>query len=183
MKYFQKITGKRIYLSPISMEDTEIYTKWMNDPAITDNLGNSSLLVSLSKERAALEGMEKEGYHFAIVEKETHTLLGNVSLFSVDFLHQKAECGIFIGEEQNRSKGYGKEALTLLIQYGFTTLHLNNIMLRVFSFNKRAQACYQSVGFRAIGSRRQAYFVNGTYADEVFMDILAQDFLADIAEK
>ena len=44
MKYDEKMSGKHIFLSPMSEEDAEIYTVWMNDREITDNLGSSTMV-------------------------------------------------------------------------------------------------------------------------------------------
>ena len=41
MKYFKKIVGERLYLSPMNVEDAETYVKWMSDRSVTDNLGNT----------------------------------------------------------------------------------------------------------------------------------------------
>ena len=53
-----------------------------------------------------------------------------------------------------------------------TYLNLNNIMLKVFSFNERAICCYKKVGFKEMGIRRQAYYLKGKVYDEIFMDIV-----------
>jgi RimJ/RimL family protein N-acetyltransferase len=90
----------------------------------------------------------------------------------VDQIRQCAEVGLLIGEEENRSKGYGEEVLKLLLDYGFQYLNLNNVMLRVFSFNERAIQCYKKVGFKEMGRRRQSYYLKGKFHDEVYMDIL-----------
>ena len=42
MKYFKKLVGEKIYLSPPNEEDIEIYTKWLNDFNTTDYIGRSS---------------------------------------------------------------------------------------------------------------------------------------------
>ena len=52
-------------------------------------------------------------------------------------------------------------------------------MLSVMSFNERAIACYKKVGFKEIGRRRKGYFLNGKYHDEIFMDILKDEFKGD----
>lgn len=175
MKYYPKVVGERIYLSPINMEDIEQYTKWINDSGISDNLGNSSQLYTPEKEKEALEGMVKTGYNFAIIRFEDNQLLGNISFFDINQINRSAQCGLFIGEKENRNKGYGQEALKLLLSYGFDTLNLNNVMLKVFAFNKAAIACYKQVGFKIIGERRNAYFIGGEYHNEIFMDILTGD--------
>ena len=42
MRYFRKLTGERLYLSPFRADDIEIYTKWaewMNDRTVADTYG------------------------------------------------------------------------------------------------------------------------------------------------
>ena len=113
---------------------------------------------------------------FSIVNLKDDVLLGNCDLRNIDYIHRKAEVGIVIGEESNRSKGYGTDALKLLLDYGFNYLNLNNIMLNVRSFNKRVIACYKKVGFKECGRRRKCFFLNGKYYDNIQMDILADEF-------
>ena len=75
--------------------------------------------------------------------------------------------------------GYGTEALTLLLDYGFNILSLRSVMLGVFSFNEQAIECYRKVGFREIGRRRQCRLVGGgQWHDGVLMDILSEEFQA-----
>lgn len=176
MKYYEKIPGERIYLSPICTEDKEIYTKWINDASVSDNLGASATVYGVEREMQTLEEMSKSGHNFAIIRREDDGLLGVINIFDMNQICRNAQCGLFIGEEQHRGKGYGTEALRLIVKYGFETLNLNNIMLKVFDFNKNAVACYEKVGFKRIGARRKAYFVRGQYHDEIFMDILPEDF-------
>ena len=64
-----------------------------------------------------------------------------------------------------------REALNLILAYGFDYLNLNNIMLKVFAFNEVAINCYKKVGFKEIGRRRQSYYKKGEFFDEIYMDI------------
>ena len=84
--------------------------------------------------------------------------------------------GIVIGEKTYWNKGYGQEAITLLLDYGFTLLNLNSIMLGTFAFNERAINCYKCVGFKEIGRRRQARIIGESKYDGILMDILAEEF-------
>ena len=90
-------------------------------------------------------------------------------------VYVKGEVGLFIGEEENRSKGYGTEALSLHVEYGFNYLNLKNIMLKVFSFNKRAIKSYEKIGFKVFGKRTEDYYLNGKWYDEYFMEILRKE--------
>lgn len=176
MKYFKKIEGEKVYLSPMNLEDIEKYVKWMNDFSTTDGLGSSSKVTTFESERAWLiNNMDKKEQQFAIVLKETDKLIGNCGFVDINHLHQRGEVGLFIGEEENRSKGYGTEALSLLVEYGFNYLNLKNIMLKVFSFNKRAIKSYEKIGFKVFGKRTEYYYLNGKWYDEYFMEILRKE--------
>lgn len=175
--YFKKIVGSRIYLSPMNVDDAEKYVKWMNDFSVTDGLNGSQNLITLESEKEWIEKNNKDGkFQFAIVRLEDDELIGNCGFNELDLVNGKGSVGIFIGEEENRSKGYGTEALKLLISYGFEYLNLNNIMLSAYSFNERAIACYKKVGFKVIGKRREAYLRNNQRYDDIFMDILRDEY-------
>lgn len=47
MKYFKKLIGDRIYLSPRNSEDIEVFTEWLNDFETTDYLGRSGIYLLL----------------------------------------------------------------------------------------------------------------------------------------
>jgi RimJ/RimL family protein N-acetyltransferase len=175
VRYFQKIIGDRLYLSPINIEDAEQYTKWLNDPAVAVPLGQYKNLMSLPNEKKELESLTSEGHNYAIVLKDGDCLIGNISLFEIDHLSRRATLGLFIGDEEKRGKGYGTEAIQLLLEYGFDTLNLNNVMLQCDSDNKQGIACYRKVGFREFGRRRSSTFKSGNYLDTVYMDILRHE--------
>jgi len=176
-KYFKKIVGEKCYLSPVNPDDFEKYTEWLNDPEISENLMVWDNIISLPKEKDILEKMAKGSDRvFAIVDLETEELIGNCGLHNINSINQSADLGIFIGNKEYLSKGYGTQAIKLLLNYGFSVLNLNNIMLEVFEYNKRAIRSYQKAGFKEIGRRRQAKFFKNSRYDIIFMDILKEEF-------
>ncbi|MBN1151132.1 GNAT family N-acetyltransferase [candidate division WOR-3 bacterium] len=183
MKYFKKIIGKKVYLSPVDIDDCEQYAQWINDPEISINLDCFSQVFSLIKEREALEKLSKENSVFAIVENNSNKLIGNCGLHNIDFINRKAVLGIFIGDKNFWNRGFGTEAVNLLLDYGFNALNLNSVMLVVKEFNKRAIKCYEKCGFKTIGSRREASIVAGGKYDEIMMDILAGEFTENLSAK
>ncbi len=177
MKYYKKIVGERLYLSPFDTDDEEIYTKWvewMNDKIVGDNYGGLSSLVSLSSVKKTIEGLS--GYRFSIILLDDDVLIGHISIHDIDHLNRNAFLGVFIGDEENRNKGYGTEAIRLTLRYGFKTLNLNNIMLSVHADNLSGIACYKKVGFKEVGKRREWIYKDGKYIDKLYMDILAREF-------
>ena len=177
MKYFKKLIGERIYLSPVNVEDAEKYVEWFCDFKTTDGIGKSSNLMTVEAEREWLENnLKNNDLNFAIVNLENDELIGNCGIMNINQQDRCAEVGIFIGDEKHRNNGYGAESLRLLLDYCFNYLNMNNVNLSVMSFNERAIACYKKVGFKEYGRRREAYFLNGKYYDRVYMDILAREF-------
>lgn len=175
MKYFKKLLGETIYLSPRSTEDVEKFTEWLNDFEVTDYLSRSSQLVTLEYERKYLEEPKKDEVSFAIITINESRLIGTVSLMNIDYINRTATLGIFIGDKEYRNNGCGTEAIRLILDYGFNYLNLNNIQLEVLEFNERAIKSYKKCGFKEYGRRRKSKFINGQYYDVIEMDILAEE--------
>jgi RimJ/RimL family protein N-acetyltransferase len=173
--YFKKLVGKKCYLSPIDVNDAEKFTEWLNDMEILVNLQLYGGIINLENEKAFLSNLSKE-HNYSIINLETNELIGNCGFLDIDFVNQTAEIGIFIGNKNFWNKGYGTEALSLLIDYGFKALNFHNIMLKVYEFNKGAIKSYEKIGFKQIGKRREALHRNLERYNIIFMDILQNEF-------
>lgn len=183
MQYFKKIIGDRIYLSPkgISDEGVEKFTEWMNDFKTTDFIGKSAKIITLSAEKEWLENIAKnnENIGFDIVVLENNQLIGTISLENVDWINRSAELGIFIGEDNYRSNGYGTEAIKLVLEFGFRYVNLHSINLSLIAANERGHKCYLKCGFKDTGESRENIYLNGKYYDRLYMDILEDEFEGD----
>ena len=175
--YFKKIIGKKCYLSPLDINDAEKFTEWLNDMEISTNLQVYNSAIGVESERIILNNLSKD-HNYSIIDLETDELIGNCGFMDIDHVNQTAEVGIFIGNKNYWNKGYGTEALSLLIDYGFKALNLHNVLLKVYEYNKRAIKCYEKIGFRQIGKRREALHRNLEKHDIVFMDLLQKEFYA-----
>lgn len=171
----KKLVGKKCYLSPIDLDDAEQYAVWLNDQEVVEYTACSSSVISLSAEKEILAKLAKE-HTYGIADLKTDKLLGNIGLMDINFLHRTAEVGLFIGEKSKWDKGYGSEALSLIVDYGFKVLNLHNIMLRVYSPNERAIKCYEKTGFKKAGVIRKGFTKGLKKYDIVLMDILPKDF-------
>ena len=172
MKYFRKLEGEHVYLSPMNPEDIEINVKWLNDPEILKYLNLRNSLISIVGEKEFLEKNANAEFCLSIVRSDNDELLGNISLKNIDYKNGFAELGIFIGETNNLSKGYGSEAINLLTNYAFKELRLHTVYLTYFEENIRAQKAYTKCGFVECGRRHEALFYNGEYHDLVYMELI-----------
>lgn len=144
-------------------------------------------LITPEQEKEIFEKLARAEYTFAIVDLKTDELIGNIGFPKIDYINRTAELGIFIGNKEYWGKGYGVEAIELLLDFGFNILNLHNISLKVFSYNKPAIRCYKKVGFKEAGRLREAKQIAGQKYDDVFMDILATEykskFIKDLVDK
>ncbi len=176
MKYFRKMIGEKCYLSPVSIEDAEKYTEWINDLEIGQFMLFSSAIYDVERERQALRQLMDNSTVFAIVEKDTNKAIGNCGLHYLSDVHRHASFGIFIGEKTYWNQGIGYEATMLTLDYGFNIMNLNNISLEVHDYNQRAVRCYEKAGFKYAGKRRSYIFMAGQYHDVLIYDLLASEF-------
>lgn len=173
------IYGDRLYLRALEAEDWEYGYRWINNPKTTHYLPIHRPYSAL-KERAWYEkhaaGDSETEYQFGIVLTEDDHYIGNTSLFDVNWRNRQAEVGILIGEEDDRGKGYGSEALRLLLAFAFDHLGLHRVWLRVFAENDRAIKAYQRTGFKQEGVTRDDEFYDGAFHDTFVMSVLEHEF-------
>jgi RimJ/RimL family protein N-acetyltransferase len=159
----------------MDVNDVEKFTEWLNDMDLLVNFQLYNSSISLEGEKALISDLSK-GHNYSIIDMQKDELIGSCGFLDIDYVNQTAETGICIGNKNYWDKGYGTEALSLLIDFGFKALNFHNIMLRVYEFNKRAIRCYEKIGFRQIGIRRKALLRNLERHNVVYMDITMGEF-------
>ena len=82
--------------------------------------------------------------------------------------------GIFDPAFHNRR--IGEITTKLLLRYGFDTMHLHRIDLKVLAYNRRAIRCYEKCGFLQEGVLRESAYIDGTFHDDIIMGILSKEF-------
>ncbi|MBN8582735.1 MAG: GNAT family N-acetyltransferase [Anaerolineae bacterium] len=181
------IYGKRIRLRAVEREDVQKFHAWVNDPEVTRGL-MLYLPMSMRDETDWFDGLAKRDPNQRPLAIEVHKgkawkLIGNCGVFDIEMTNRSAELGIMIGDKAEWNKGYGSEAMTLLLRHGFETLNLNRIALRVYSENVRAVRSYEKAGFILEGRLRQAVYKHGTYDDVLLMSVLRSEWDSRNKEK
>lgn len=128
-------------------------------------------------EKDSYEG-DESGLSFCIRTLQEDCLIGFIGLWDIEWSHGDAEVGIGIGDRERWGKGYGTDAMRVILRYGFTELNLERITLGVFGYNGRAIRSYEKAGFTVEVRMRQALYRDGSRADIVFMGILRDEWQA-----
>jgi RimJ/RimL family protein N-acetyltransferase len=123
---------------------------------------------------------EKQGdrnFRFSVRTLADDTLIGSTGLWLLRETQGDAWLGIFIGEREYWGKGYGTDAMRLIVGYGFSELNLRRITLGLHSYNERALKSYQKVGFQLEGRVRGEGMRDGVRYDGLYMGILREEWL------
>ena len=171
------VTGETVCLGPRRKDLIPTYLGWINDPEVNRFLTMWGTAMSLEDEEKwyASTGAPNERL-FTIYHRQSMKPIGNTGLHRIDHRHKNCEMGIVLGEKDYWGRGFGTEAVRLVLDFGFIGLGLHSIHLRVLSHNERAIRCYEKAGFKMAGRLRDAFQVGGQYVDHILMDILGSEF-------
>lgn len=174
------IYSKRLRLRGAEREDIPRFVSWLNDPEVYRHLLLAYPLSNASEERW-FESMLERGpaEQVLVIEARTEdafTPIGNTSFMRLDWVNRNAEIGIFIGEKDQWNKGYGREAMMLMLRHGFNNMNLHRIYLRVHANNPGAIKAYEAAGFVHEGTLRQDVYRDGEYLDVLVMAVLKTEW-------
>jgi len=174
------IIGNNTFLRGLVLDDVEaLFNYWNNK----DFMNYSGRINTHSKEELKnwiqttwKEREQKKAFTFAIIEVNDKEIIGTIRLKIVNMISRRADISIGIFNPIFRDKGLGTESLKLLIDFAFNTMNFLSLELKVFTNNKRAISCYEKLGFKKVGVRRKADFVDGKYLDDLVMDLLIEEW-------
>jgi len=104
--------------------------------------------------------------------------IGFCSLMRLKDRFRNFELGIMIGDRDYWNRGYGRDAVKVLLHFGFHYLDGRRIALTTHAKNERAIRCYLACGFVEEGRPRQVVWIEGEYVDLVDMSILREEWEA-----
>ncbi len=171
------LIGKRVQLRPIEKGDLPLIVRWNNDPEIR-GLTGEVYPATLQSEEAWYDRIKDDSSRvwFIIEERETGNPIGECGLLRIFPAWRTTDLTIILGEKSSHGKGYGTEAIHLLMDYAFGALAMHRISIGVVGFNQHALAFYEKVGFRREGIQRDGYFYNHRFGDFVMLSILEDEF-------
>ena len=155
--------GKLVRLRAYEKSDLDAVMKWVNDEEVTDLLGGEMLgypVSSLAEARfidAAASPSDRQK-NFVIETLSKPKYVGGISFNVIDWRNRHAGVGIVIGDKSLWGKGYGTDAMRILMRLGFDKMNLHRIWLQVHEYNTRAIASYEKCGFKREGVLRQEHF-------------------------
>ncbi|ADQ78846.1 GCN5-related N-acetyltransferase [Paludibacter propionicigenes WB4] len=166
-----------IGLEKFTTDDFEQFISWMDTEKFMYQFGGASFSFPVSAEQLQHYIADPGHRIYRVVDAETGKVIGHGSISHHNAKNKSARlCRILIAEEQDRSKGYGRQLIRALLKICFEELALHRVDLGVFEFNKAAIRCYQSCGFQIEGTLRESFVIDGEYYSVHNMSILDREY-------
>ncbi|WP_297067906.1 GNAT family N-acetyltransferase [Thermococcus sp.] len=164
------IEGRLVSLGVLMKEDLRRLWIWYNDRSVRSYLLSPGEVYFYEDELEWYETLRREKKRekaFAVVDKGSGGLVGVVGLYNIDHENRHAEVGYFLAREY-WGRGYGSEAVRLVIEYAFEWLNLRKVYAHVFETNPASIRVLEKNGFKLAGRWRKHQYMPG----KGFVDVL-----------
>jgi [ribosomal protein S5]-alanine N-acetyltransferase len=172
------LTGTKIKLRKLTEND---HKKYMEIEDVMENrlLADDDLPFPPTEEdhKNFLKGIssKKDDYMFAVETIDDNLFIGTIGLFRTNWKNGTCYVGISLSSDY-QGKGYGTDAMKVLLDYIFEYININKVKLEVFSSNERAIRSYEKCGFKKEGILREEIFRYGAFQDMTVMGILRKEW-------
>ena len=174
------LKGEKVVLRAMRKDDLERYAEFQNDVE-TRLLGGDEVPAPVEFARVEREfaestsGVRPDVVQFAI-DAQGRGFIGQCLLHHFDLAARNCELGITIGDRDYWGRGYGRDAVRLLLKYAFRLRNMERVWLTVSSTNQRAIRSYVACGFTEEGRLRRHIWLDGAYDDLVYMGLLREEW-------
>lgn len=169
------LKGEHIYLRALEPEDLEFVHAIENDETIWE-ISNTITPYSKYLIKQYLEHAHKDIFEVKqlrlVISSYDDIALGMIDLFDFDFKNSRAGVGILVKQPSDRTKGYGKEALELIVNYSFTHLGLHQLYCNISEENEASIKLFTNQGFKMIGLKKDWTLANGSYKNEYVFQLI-----------
>lgn len=179
MRLTRLFHGELVRLTAPTPEDIPTITRWYHQsdlPRLYDATPAYPRSEAHWRKWLEDENADKNTFLFAIRPLESEPLLGIVDISGISWPHGNGWIGIAIGNAANQGKGYGYDAMQLILAFAFQELNLHRVQLTVFEYNIPAIRLYEKLGFTHEGAHRQFLQRDGQRYDMLLLGLLRHEW-------
>jgi len=170
--------GERVKLAVPREEDIEIMLKWGEDADYLRNV-DTDMAMPRNSEQLMKEGLpDSNEVYFRLRTIEEDRLIGFITIYGIEWNNRTGVLALGIGDAADRSKGFGTDALRLILRYAFHELNLDRVGLEVIEYNSGGIKAYERAGFQVEGRKRSMVYRDGKRFDIIVMGILRPEWEA-----
>lgn len=178
------LIGKKVVIRAVEEKDLELLKTMINDPNIEKLVGGKSFPVSTYMQKKWFENIQNDSKNIYLVIDIKHgETIGMVSITDIDWKNRVGYIGIKIGNEINRGKGFGRDAIMTIMRYIFEELNFQRLETCILEYNKGSQKLFlQKCGWMKEGIRRQCFYNSGKYHNVFILGILQDEYFKLVDE-
>ncbi|MBT8394680.1 MAG: GNAT family N-acetyltransferase [Flavobacteriaceae bacterium] len=163
------LKGKKIYLRALEPDDLEFVHEIENNESFWE-ISNTETPYSRYLIKQYIEESHKDIYQVKqlrlVISNYNDEPIGLIDIFDFDFKNKRAGIGILIENSEDRNRGYGGEALQLLMDYCFSHLNLHQLYCNITEGNDASMNLFSKLGFKEVGLKKDWNLVDGNYKNE-----------------
>ena len=169
------LCGKKINLRALEPEDLDFLYQIENNESFWEvshtQTPFSKYILKQYLENAHLDIYEAKQLRLLIEDTSTKKQIGMIDLFDFNPQHKRAGIGILI-HPNYQQQGFASEALSLLINYTFSFLHLHQLFANITTDNKNSISLFTKHNFEKVGIKKDWIFSEGNFKDEILFQLI-----------
>tara|TARA_R110000744_G_scaffold5963_2_gene21079 strand:+ start:1379 stop:1903 length:525 start_codon:yes stop_codon:yes gene_type:complete len=167
-----KLKGKQIYLRALEQKDLNFLYELENNTEVWEVSGTitpfSKDVLQLYLDNAHRDIYDVKQLRLVICTNE-HKSVGLIDVFDFDPNHRRAGIGIIVLDENQRNKGIGAEAITLLCDYLFDVLGLKQVYANILEENAPSLHLFKKLNFVTVGIKKDWVRFKNTFKNELLL--------------
>ena len=175
MKVKEPIIGNKVILRAQREEDAAFFAYWYNRPEIMFQCGFHEPTTQEAELTAIRKPEAEDRDWYAVTDSATGRIVGETGLLRMWPHWSCTDMTIIIPDPEDQGKGYGGEAVRLMLERAFKHYNFNRVAIGVVGLNTKALKFYERIGFKKEGVQEQGYFYDGKFSDFVMMRILKNE--------
>lgn len=172
----KEIRGTKVILREQRTEDAKFYAYWFNQPEVMFQCGFTEITdEEREKTRISVDHQTEDSDWFTITDLNGN-VIGETGLLRMFPAWHQTDLTIIIPDPKMQHKGYGTEAIRLMLDMAFEKYEMHRVSIGVVGLNRNALDFYRKIGFRQEGILEEAYYYNNEYSDFIMMRILRREW-------
>lgn len=172
----REIVGKRIILREQREEDVPFYTHWFNQPQVMFQCGFEKPITEEEvKTSINVNHKSSDSVWFTMTDLDGN-IIGETGLLRMFPAWHQTDLTIIIPDPKMQRKGYGTEAIRIMLDMAFHEYEMHRVSIGVVGLNTHAVEFYKKIGFKQEGILEEAYYYNNEYSDFIMMRILSGEW-------
>ena len=170
------VKGTNVILREQREDDAKFFAYWFNQPEVMFKCGFEKPTDEEEEKRYISVYHKSEDARWFTITDLDGNVIGETGLLRMFPAWRCTDLTIIIPDPKMRHKGYGTEAIRIMLDMAFDRYEMNRVAIGVVGKNTEALAFYKKIGFRQEGIQEQGYYYDGEYSNFVMMRILRSEW-------